>query len=79
MTKSILKTENIFLELMNNTKLMTEEKKEKDTHSYKGWLNSDYFLKRAFATYGYSLVASLIIILPIYFIMFLVMIIMALV
>ena len=56
---------------------MTEEKKKKDTHSYKGWLNSDFFIKRAFATYGYSFVAGLIIILPIYFVIFLVAIIMA--
>ena len=42
----------------------------KDTYSYKGWLNSDHFLKRAFAVYGYMLVASLIIIIPIYAIIF---------
>ena len=34
---------------------------KKDTHNYKGWLNSDNFLKRAFAILGYSTVASLII------------------
>ena len=56
---------------------MTEEKKKKDTHSYKGWLNSDYFLKRAFATYGYSLVAGLIVIIPFYLVLFLVFLIMA--
>jgi hypothetical protein len=28
---------------------------EKDTHSYKGWLNSDSFLKRALAVWGYIL------------------------
>lgn len=39
-----------------------------DTHSYKGWLNSDRFLKRAFAIYGYATVASLIIVIPIYII-----------
>lgn len=32
-----------------------------DTYSYRGWLNSDSFLKRAFGIFGYSLVASLII------------------
>lgn len=42
----------------------------KDTHSYKGWLNSDNFLKRAFAIYGYMMVAGLIIMIPIYIIMF---------
>ena len=39
--------------------------KKNDTHSYKGWLNSDNFLKRAFAVLGYSLVATLIIYIPI--------------
>ncbi len=32
-----------------------------DTHSYKGWLNSDSFLKRALAVIGYSTVGTLII------------------
>ncbi len=32
-----------------------------DTYSYKGWLISDSFLKRAFAVFGYNLVAGLII------------------
>ena len=32
-----------------------------DTHSYKGWLNSDSFVKRAFATLGYQIVATLMI------------------
>ncbi len=35
---------------------------KKDTYSYKGWLNSDEFLKRAFAVLGYSLVAQLIVV-----------------
>ncbi|MDP2628396.1 MAG: hypothetical protein Q8P15_00675 [Nanoarchaeota archaeon] len=35
--------------------------KEKDTHSYRGWLNSDNFVKRAFAVLGYSWIAMLII------------------
>jgi len=34
---------------------------KKETHNYKGWLNSDSFLKRAFAVFGYSLVPMLII------------------
>lgn len=49
-----------------------------DTHSYKGWLNSDSFLKRAFAIYGYAMVAGLIISIPffiLYFIMIVVIII----
>lgn len=41
-----------------------------DTYSYKGWLNSDSFLKRAFAILGYNSVASLIIAIPFYIIMF---------
>lgn len=32
-----------------------------DTYSYKGWLTSDSFLKRAFAVFCYNLVAGLII------------------
>lgn len=32
-----------------------------DTYSYKGWLTSDSFLKRALAVFGYNLVAGLII------------------
>jgi len=36
-------------------------KKSEDRHSYKGWLNSDSFLKRAFAIVGYQAVAGLII------------------
>ena len=34
--------------------------KKEDTYSYKGWLQSDYFLKRAFATWGHVLFAVLI-------------------
>jgi hypothetical protein len=30
----------------------------KDTHSYKGWLNSDNFWHRALAIYGYQLALS---------------------
>ena len=44
---------------MTNKKGIKE--KEEETYSYKGWLISDSFLKRAFAVYGYSLVAGLII------------------
>ncbi|MBI2664385.1 hypothetical protein HYX10_03515 [Candidatus Woesearchaeota archaeon] len=40
---------------------MPEKKPKADTHSYKGWLNSDSFLKRAFACLGYQTVATLII------------------
>lgn len=34
---------------------------KRETHSYKGWLNSDSFLKRAFAIFGYGLIPALII------------------
>lgn len=40
---------------------MLEKESNEDTHSYKGWLNSDSFLKRAFAITGYQMVAGLII------------------
>ncbi len=33
---------------------------KKETNSYKGWLNSDCFLKRAFSVWWYSLVPNLI-------------------
>ena len=36
-------------------------KKDVDTFSYKGWLNSDKFLKRSFAALGYQIVAALIV------------------
>lgn len=35
-------------------------KNEVDTHSYKGWLNSDSFMKRALAVVGYSTAGTLI-------------------
>lgn len=34
---------------------------ENDTYSYKGWMTSDYFLKRALGVWGHNLVASLLI------------------
>lgn len=34
---------------------------ETDSYSYKGWLVSDSFFKRAFAVFGYNLVAGIII------------------
>ena len=52
---------------------MAQESKE-DKYSYKGWLNSDKFLKRAFAIYGYMMVAGLIIAIPFYILIFLIMI-----
>ena len=41
---------------------MTENKKKVDTYSYKGWMLSDNFLKRAFAVFGHYIVADLIIV-----------------
>jgi len=37
---------------------MTEKE---ETYSYKGWLNSDSFIKRAFGVLGYVIVAELFI------------------
>ncbi|MCF7910193.1 hypothetical protein K9L16_00785 [Candidatus Pacearchaeota archaeon] len=37
------------------------ENKKQDTYSYKGWLVSDFFIKRAFAVLGHYLTAGLII------------------
>ena len=48
---------------------MTLNNSKDDTYSYNGWLNSDKFLKRAFAIYGYTMVAGLIIMIPFYIIM----------
>ena len=41
-----------------------------DTHNYKGWLNSDNFWKRAFAVYGYSFVASMVVAIPVLVVLF---------
>ena len=43
---------------------MAEKKKVIDTYSYKGWLISDKFLKRALAVLGYSIVGTLVIYIP---------------
>lgn len=43
--------------------------KKSDTYSHKGWLNSDSFIKRCFAVYGYYLVASFILSLVAFLIM----------
>ena len=32
-----------------------------DTNSYKGWLNSDYFLKRILAVFGYQTLGLILI------------------
>ena len=37
-----------------------------DTHSYKGWLNSDRFIKRALAVLGYSTIGQLVVFVPVY-------------
>ena len=38
-----------------------KSKKEVDTHSYRGWLNSDSFMKRALSVMGYSMVGTLVV------------------
>ncbi len=40
---------------------IAEIKKRQDTYSYRGWLVSDLFWKRAAAVYGHYLVAGLVI------------------
>lgn len=37
------------------------DSRNNDTHSYKGWLNSNSFVKRALAVWGYQLVGNFII------------------
>jgi hypothetical protein len=50
---------------------MSEEIKSKvDTHSYKGWLNSDSFIKRSLAIFGYNTVGSFIVLIPFYILIF---------
>ena len=44
--------------------------KKIDTFSYKGNMNSDFFLKRAFAVLGHNIAAYLIILIPIYILIF---------
>lgn len=56
----------------NTTPVVQTTTKPVDTHSYKGWLNSDKFLKRCLAIYGYSIVAAFIIMIPLYIIIFIV-------
>ncbi len=34
-----------------------DRKNKEDTYSYRGWLNSDRFIKRAFAILGYGTIA----------------------
>jgi hypothetical protein len=63
---------------MKKQKQITRKKTKKteDTYSYRGWLNSDSFLKRAFSIFGYAIVANLIIYIPFAIIGFLVVVIM---
>jgi hypothetical protein len=49
------------------------KKEKKDTYSYKGWMLSDNIIKRAFGVYGHSLLAALMIMIPIYVLMFIIM------
>ena len=44
--------------------------KNKETYSYRGWLNSDSFHKRLFAILGYSLLGNLYLLIIIYGIIF---------
>lgn len=45
-----------------------------DTHSYKGWLNSDSFIKRCLAVLGYASVASVLASIGLYILLFMYMI-----
>jgi len=35
--------------------------KKDETYSYKGWLNSDFFIKRVFGVIGYALIGQIFI------------------
>jgi hypothetical protein len=37
--------------------------KKEETNSYKGWLNSDSFVKRSLAVFGYSMMGQIFIVL----------------
>lgn len=52
-----------------STQLPPLPTKSGDTYSYKGWLISDSFLKRAFAVLGYNMVAGLILYIPLVILM----------
>lgn len=56
-----------------STQLPPLPTKSGDTYSYKGWLISDSFLKRAFAVLGYNMVAGLILYIPLVILMSFVM------
>ena len=59
----------------NTTNVPVDNPKAKvDTYSYKGWMNSDRFLKRAFGVLGHYIVAGLIIGIPLYIFIFAVVI-----
>lgn len=47
--------------MQENEQNLSPRVSAEDTYSYRGWMNSDNFFKRAFAVLGYSLVAQLII------------------
>ena len=62
-----LGTIGALLSIYMNT-METTDMKQEDTHSYKGWLNSDSFWKRALAVLGYGVAAQLAISLSIMFV-----------
>jgi hypothetical protein len=66
----MLKDTNTKTEILENGEKVVHHyhhTKNEDTFSYKGWLNSDTFWKRALSTYGYSLAGYLILVLPLLF------------
>lgn len=48
---------------------MKKDSKKVDLYSYKGWMNSDSFLKRCFGVWGHMFVAHLIIALGVFAVM----------
>ena len=38
----------------------TKHTEQVDTHSYKGWMNSDHLWKRVLGVYGHSLVGGIV-------------------
>lgn len=55
--KNLAIMETLFLSYF----MTTPKNKSSDTYSYKGWLQSDFFIKRAFAIFGHYLIANIIV------------------
>ena len=63
-------TENNIPQSVTSTQVVsTPAPKPLDTYSYKGWMNSDKFWKRALGVYGYYFVGAMMIMVPLLLVM----------